>query len=92
MFKETDDIVCTACNVMDIGTVIAESDVQAHVVLSGADTSTLQDQVTTLIRDIESDPAEIILQQRDDNTTDMIINFSCAAEKLIFEMRVTRMV
>ncbi len=91
MFKETDDIVCTACNVMDIGTVIAESDVQAHVVLTGTNTAALQEQITDLVREIESDPAEIILQQKDDTTMDMVINFSCAAEKLIFEMRASRM-
>lgn len=91
MFKETEDIVCTACNVMDIGTVISESDTQAHVVLSGTDTTELQAKITQIVRDIESDSAEITLKDNGEGQLDMIINFSCSAEKLIFEMHIKRL-
>ena len=91
MFKETEDIVCTACNVLDIGTVISESDTQAHVVLSGTDTAELQAKITQIVRSIESDSAEMTIKENGEGHLDMIIDFCCAAEKLIFEMHIRRL-
>ncbi len=103
MFKENDnDITCTVCNTMDIGTVIQESDTVTRMVLSGENIDELRQTLTTLAREIESDPCEITIGRQESGRQesgrqesgileggelDMVFNFSCAAEKLIFEMR-----
>ena len=89
MIKEN-DITCTACNVMDIGTIIQESDTLAHMRLSGENMDNLQQTLTDLAREVENEPCEIKVIELDNGEREMVFDFSCAAEKLIFEMRARR--
>ncbi len=82
----TDDMTCTSCNTMDIGTIIRESDNIATLSLQGENTETLQGKLTELARTVENDPCTINTTATDAGT-DMVFTFGCAAEKLIFEMR-----
>ena len=84
---EEQDVSCTVCNVMDIGTVIKESDNVTQLKLSGANSDTLQKELTALVKEIESDPCQIDTQKGTDGELEMTLTFSCAAEKYIFEMR-----
>ena len=85
----SDDITCTSCNTLDIGTLIKEDDTVTTLTLRGEQQSadTLK-KVEELARDVESDPCTISTESVENGeATHMELTFSCAAEKLIFEMR-----
>ncbi|MCL6270938.1 YfcZ/YiiS family protein [Sansalvadorimonas sp. 2012CJ34-2] len=90
----SDDITCTACNVMDIGTVIREDDCTAIFYLRGDSTDSLKQKLIELARSIENEPCDISEQPvTDEQGEAMQMNFvfSCAAEKLIFDMRAAKL-
>ncbi|WP_281647888.1 DUF406 family protein [Parendozoicomonas sp. Alg238-R29] len=85
---QNEDVTCTACNVIDIGTVIQESDCVSQITLSGDHKDEMLNRLTELARSVENDDAcDITVQESDNNTSQIDFVFSCAAEKLIFEMR-----
>ncbi len=88
------DITCTACNTMDIGTVIREDDNIAVLTLQGSEAEELMNKLTDLARSIESEPCEISVepvQGAQGDALRMSFVFSCAAEKLIFDMRAAKL-
>ena len=86
--SDTNDITCTSCNTMDIGTIIQESDNVAQMTLAGDNKEEILARLTELARTVENDDAcEIAQSENEDGSVLASFTFGCAAEKLIFEMR-----
>ena len=90
--SDTNDITCTSCNTMDIGTIIHESDCIAQMTVTGEHQEETLARLTELARTIENDDAcDVALTKNEDGSVAASFTFSCAAEKLIFEMRARTM-
>ena len=89
---ETNGASCTERNVMDIGTVIRESDNVASMKLLGDNQKGLIKKLTKLAREVENEPCTIETTTGQDGNEKMVLTFSCAEEKLIFKMRARSLV
>ncbi len=87
------EVNTTACNCMDIGTLIQEEDTVTELTIKAGSQQEAEARLVklqTLAQSIESDPCTIsthITQTDLETSIQARFDFVCAAEKLIFDMR-----
>ena len=88
--NEKDQYESLACNCVEVGTIIKEDDTLLTLDLSGANAETQFDQLKTDAGKIGSGNCKVSAETIDQDGKTVIramLDFDCAAEKLIFQMK-----
>ena len=88
--NEKDQYESLACNCVEVGTVIKEDDTLLTLDLSGANAETQFEKLKVDASQIGSGNCKVSAETIDQDGKTVIramLNFDCAAEKLIFQMK-----
>ncbi|PJE78651.1 hypothetical protein CI610_02407 [invertebrate metagenome] len=77
---------CVSCNCIEIGTVVSDEDTQLMLTLSGNTIEKQLEEIKDLVESVGSGNCRMTTQSKESGT-DVLLDFECAAEKMIFQMR-----
>ena len=88
--NEKDQYESLACNCVEVGTIIKEDDTLLTLDLNGANAETQLEQLKTDALKIGSGNCKVSAETIDEGGKTVVramLDFDCAAEKLIFQMK-----